>query len=104
MDKDTGYATEIDLGGVTVPSGDGLVLKGETLYVVQNFANAIAVFALSPDFSAATFTRYLFDGDLRIPSTADSFGPWFYAVNARFDVCFPGPCLSEDFDIVRVDQ
>ena len=104
VDKETGYATEIDLGGVTVPSGDGLVLKGETLYVVQNFANAIAVFTLSPDFSAATFTGYLFDGDLRIPSTADTFGPWLYVVNARFDACFPGPCPTEDFDIVRVDQ
>ena len=104
VDKDTGYATEIDLGGVTVPSGDGLVLKGETLYVVQNFANAIAVFTLSQDFSAATLTGYLFDSDLRIPSTADSFGPWLYTVNARFDVCFPGPCPAEDFDIVRVDQ
>ena len=104
VDKETGYATEIDLGGVTVPSGDGLVLKGETLYVVQNFANAIAVFTLSPDFSAAAFTGYLFDGDLRIPSTADTFGPWLYVVNARFDACFPGPCPTEDFDIVRVDQ
>jgi len=104
VDKDTGIATEIDLGGVTVPSGDGLVLRGETLYVVQNFANAIAVFTLSPDFSAATLTGYLTDSDLRIPSTADSFGPWLYTVNARFDVCFPGPCPDVDFDIVRVDQ
>ena len=104
VDKDTGYAAEIDLGGATVPSGDGLVLRKETLYVVQNFANAIAVFTLSPDYSAATLTGYLFDSDLRIPSTADSFGPWLYAVNARFDVCFPGPCPTEDFDIVRVDQ
>jgi hypothetical protein len=104
VDKDTGYATELDLGGVTVPSGDGLVLKGEMLYVVQNFANAIAVFTLSPDFSAATLTGYLIDSDLRIPSTADSFGPWLYAVNARFDICFPGPCPPVDFDIIRVDQ
>jgi len=106
VDPDTGFATEIDLGGFTVPSGDGLVLRGKTLYVVQNFANAIAVFTLSPDYSAATFTGYLADEDLRIPSTADSFGPWLYAVNARFDVCFPMEyCPPDtDFDIVRVDQ
>ena len=106
VDPATGFATEIDLGGSGVESGDGLILRGKTLYVVQNFANAIAVFKLSPDYSAATFTGYLTDDDLRIPSTADSFGPWLYAVNARFDICMPGTCdpTGLDFDIVRIDQ
>lgn len=104
VDPDTGFATEIDLEGVIVPTGDGLVLRGKTLYVVQNFLNAIAVFTLSPDYSAAALTGYLTDSDLRVPSTADLFGPWLYAVNARFDVCFPGPCPFLEYDIVRVDQ
>jgi hypothetical protein len=106
VDPDTGFAAEIDLGGVTVQTGDGLVLRDKTLYVVQNFANAIAVFTLSPDYSAATFSGYLADSDLRIPSTADLFGPWLYAVNARFDVCVPGLCdpTGMDFEIVRVEQ
>ena len=106
VDPATGYATEIDLGGSSVPTGDGLVLRGKTLYVVQNFAEGIAVFTLSPDYSTATFTGYLADDDLRIPSTADSFGPWLYAVNARFDICPPPTCdpTGLDFDIVRVEQ
>ncbi|MGB5630337.1 MAG: hypothetical protein WBM45_15810 [Woeseiaceae bacterium] len=110
VDPDTGFATEIDLGGVTAQFGDGLVLRGKTLYVVQNFVapfqppGQIAVFTLSPDFSAATLTGYLTDSDLRVPSTADLFGPWLYAVNARFDVCFPGPCPDVEYEIVRVDQ
>ncbi len=104
VDPDTGVATEIDLGGDIVPTGDGLVLRGKTLYVVQNFLNAIAVFTMSPDFSTATLTGYLVDSDLNTPSTADSFGPWLYAVNARFFDCFPGPCPGLEYDIVRVDQ
>jgi DNA-binding beta-propeller fold protein YncE len=106
VDPDTGYATEIDLGGVTVPFGDGLVLRGKTLYVVQNFENAVAVFKLSPDYSAATFTEYLTDEDLRTPATAGLFGPWLYTTNPRFDVCIPLQCdpSSFDFEIVRVDQ
>ena len=92
VDPDTGLATEIDLGGASVPFGDGLVLRGKTLYVVQNFANAIAVFTLSPDYSAATFKGHLTDEDFRIPATAAAFGPWLYATNGRFDVCFPGIC------------
>lgn len=106
VDPDTGLATEIDLGGTSVPFGDGLVLRGKTLYVVQNFANAIAVFTLSPDYSAATFTGLLEDDDFLIPATADAFGPWLYATNGRFDVCFPGLCDPTflDFEIVRVDR
>jgi hypothetical protein len=106
VDPLTGYATEIDLGGVSVPSGDGLVLRGKTLYVVQNFANAIAVFTLSPDYSTASLRGYLADTDLRIPATADLFGPWLYTTNPRFDDCPPLICdpSSLDFEIVRVDQ
>jgi hypothetical protein len=104
VNPDTGYATEIDLGGDIVPTGDGLVLRGKTLYVVQNVTNAIAVFAMDSEFSTAAFTGYLFDSDLNTPSTADVFGPWLYAVNARFFDCFPGPCPGLEYDIVRVDQ
>ena len=106
VDPETGFATRIDLGGESVPFGDGLVLRGKTLYVVQNFANEIAVFTLSPDFSTATLEQRLTDTDLDIPATADLFGPWLYAVNARFDICMPGFCdpTGLEFDIVRVDQ
>jgi DNA-binding beta-propeller fold protein YncE len=112
VDPDTGFATKIDLGGITVPAGDGLVLRGKTLYVVQNFIptatlfNQISVFTLSPDYTSAKLTRVLTKDDPFVPSTADLFGPWLYAVNARFDVCFPLTCdpTPFEFDIVRVDQ
>lgn len=104
VDPNTGYATLIDLGGVTLPTGDGLILSGKTLYVVQNALNAIAEFKMSPDYSAATLTRYINDSDFRVPSTADLFGPWLYAVNARFFDCFPGPCPGVEYEIVQVDR
>jgi len=34
VDPDTGEASAIDLGGDAVPNGDGLLLRGHTLYVV----------------------------------------------------------------------
>lgn len=104
VDPETGYASEIDLKGASVPFGDGLILRGQTLYVVQNLPSQIAVFTLSPDSAAATLTGYLTDSDLLVPSTADLFGPWLYAVNARFLECFPGPCADLEYDIVRIDQ
>ena len=36
VDKTTGVATEISTGGVSVANGDGLELRGSTLYVVRN--------------------------------------------------------------------
>ena len=110
VDPDTGVASEIDLGAVIVPTGDGLVLRGKTLYVVQNFvspiAGQIAVFTLSPDYTDATLTRVLTVDGPFVPSTADLFGPWLYAVNARFNDCFPMEYCPPDtqFDIVRVEQ
>ena len=76
VDPDTAIATEIDLGGIEVPYGDGLVLRGETLYVVQNLINQVSVFTLSSDYSAATYTHSLTSGGFDTPSTADLFGPW----------------------------
>jgi sugar lactone lactonase YvrE len=104
VDPDTGYATEIDLGGHNVQTGDGLVLSGKTLYVVQNSPSRIAAFTMNPTYSAATLIEHLVDSDLDSPSTADSFGPWLYAVNAKFFDCFPGPCPTTEYEIVRVDK
>jgi hypothetical protein len=36
VDPSTGDSALIDLGGASVPTGDGILLKGSTLYVMQN--------------------------------------------------------------------
>lgn len=106
VDPDTGVATEIDLGGVGVPFADGLVLRGKTLYVVQNLVNQVSVFTLNPDYSVATYTHSLTGGGLDTPSTADLFGSWLYAVNARFLDCMPLEYCppTTEFNVVRVDE
>ena len=52
INPNTGATHLIDLGGATLMNGDGLLLHGKTLYVVQNQNNRIAVVA-SPRTSAA---------------------------------------------------
>lgn len=113
VDPDTGLATAINLGGMLVPFGDGLILKGRTLYVVQNFhtpfnsPGQITVFKMDEDYTAATLMSVLGADEPFVPSTAIAFGPWLYAVNARFDECMPAVCDPTDkdiFEIVRVDQ
>lgn len=101
VDPDSGDAQAIDLGGDTVMSGDGLVRKGHTIYVVQNFLNQIAAVELADDFSSGVIVDRITDPAFRIPTTADVLGSHLYAVNARFDVA-PGP--DTEYEIVRVQR
>lgn len=106
VDPLTGEAAEIDLGGASVPFGDGLVLDGFDLYVVQNLLNQIAVVELTSDLTAGAVTGTLTSPDFRIPSTAAAFGSSLYAVNARFDVAPPtGPADPDlEFEVVQVPK
>jgi sugar lactone lactonase YvrE len=103
VDPETGVTSEIDLGGGAVPAGDGILLDGRDLYVVQGFLNQIAVVRLSPDLSSGAIARVITDPAFRIPSTVDEFGSSLYAVNARFDVAPPpAPAPGVKFEVVRV--
>jgi sugar lactone lactonase YvrE len=89
IDPATGVATAISLGSESVPNGDGILLTGKTLYVVQNQNNQVAVIALTHGFASGRVVTRLTDGDLSVPTTIDDFGRRLYAVNARFGV--PNP-------------
>ena len=101
VDPETGEATLIDLGGATVPNGDGILLQGKTLYVVQNRLNQIAVVELNSDFTEGTIVDTITHEAFDIPTTIARFGDSLYAVNARFGS--PPPVGTED-DIVRVPR
>lgn len=101
VDRDTGAAAEIDLGSGNVISGDGMLIDGKTIYVVQNFLNQISVVDLSSDFSSGIVSDVITDSDFMIPTTVAEFGNSLYAVNARFDVP-AGPLV--EYDVVRVDK
>jgi sugar lactone lactonase YvrE len=100
VDPATGVATQIDLGGETVPNGDGLVLQGKTLYVVQNQSNQIGVVSLSPDLSAGTVGTPISSSYFDVPTTAFVFGNSLYAVNAKFNTPPPGT----EYEVVRVPR
>jgi sugar lactone lactonase YvrE len=84
IDPKTGATKLIDLGGATLPNGDGILLHGRTLYVVQNQLDKIAVVTLNPSLTRGAVTREITDDDFDVPTTIDKFGKWLYAVNARF--------------------
>lgn len=86
VDPLSGVSRRIDLGAETVLNGDGILLEGQTLFVVQNRLNQVAVIDLSADFATGTvrtrITNPLFD----VPTTLTAAGTGLYAVNARFGV------------------
>lgn len=99
VDPDSGDAQLIDLGGDSVPNGDGILLHGKKLYVVQNFLNQIAVVRLDREYTSGSIVDTLTNPDFRIPTTVARFGSSLYAVNARFDT----PATPDtEYEIVRV--
>jgi sugar lactone lactonase YvrE len=98
VNPQTGAATLIALGGESVPNGDGLLLTGKTLYVVQNRNNQVAVIALSSNLASGRVVTRLTDPDFDVPTTMDDFGRRLYAVNARFGTSDPS---TADYAVVQ---
>jgi sugar lactone lactonase YvrE len=85
----TNTIVPVDLGGATLPNADGLLLRGKTLYVVQNRLNRVAVVELSPDGLSGDITRFItqpFASNplVQVPTTIAAFGNALYAVTAGF--------------------
>lgn len=109
VDPASGEATAVSLtfadgldASLSLFAGDGLVLAGHTMYVVQNNFNQIAKIELDPGYTSGMVTEVITDGDFQVPTTAAQFGSHLYAVNARFDVPSPGPDTT--YDIVQVGR
>lgn len=103
VDPATGEATLIELEGGTATNGDGLILRGNKLFVVQNFLNQVSVFAVDAELTHGRLGAVLTTPNFRIPTTAAAFGDAIYAVNARFDQVSPGTATPDDeFEVVRV--
>ena len=102
IDAATGAVREITLaGGESVPNGDGILLTGKRLYVVQNTDNRVAVIALAPNFASGRVVTRLSDPDFRVPTTIDDHGRRLYAVNAKFGVAGPGTAPYEVVQLAK---
>jgi sugar lactone lactonase YvrE len=95
----TGVAHLIALGSESVPNGDGILLDGKRLYVVQNQLNRIAVIRLSANLASGRVVTRLTNPNLAVPTTIDDHGKRLYAVNARFGTPNPG---SAAYQVVQL--
>jgi sugar lactone lactonase YvrE len=99
IDPRDGDTDEIELAGGDLVNGDGLLLHGRTLYVVQNRLNQVAVVRLDRDLDEATITGLLTDADFDVPTTLAKKGGFLWTVNARFTT---PPTPDTEYDVVRV--
>jgi sugar lactone lactonase YvrE len=84
VDSGTGHADVVDLGGYRLANGDGMLLEGCTLYVVQNRLNRIAVLHLDRRGTRGHLARTITDPRFDVPTTAARFRDRLYLPNARF--------------------
>ena len=84
VDPATGFARAIDLGTANVVNGDGLVLRGRKLYVVENFSNQVVVVKLNHDDTTGQIVQTVTSPDFDIPATGVLQGNDIIVTNARF--------------------
>lgn len=101
VDPATGFATAVDLGGVPLTNGDGLLVEGRTLYVVQNRLNLVGVVELAADGLSGEYVDQLKNPAFDVPTTIASYGNSLYLPNARFGTP-PGP--ETEYSANRVER
>ncbi|HYX92331.1 MAG TPA: hypothetical protein VE782_12275 [Myxococcaceae bacterium] len=90
VDPSTGVTQQIDLGGETVMNGDGILLDGHRLWVVQNQNKLLTLIRLQPDLGSGVVEGRFTDETLDVPTTAARAGNRIILVNARFGTPSPG--------------
>jgi sugar lactone lactonase YvrE len=101
VDPETGVARVVDLGGVTLEGGDGLLVVGRTLYVVQGQTNTVAVVRLNAAGTSGELVEQRTDPHFQFPTTIARFGKGLYLPNARFDIA---PTPDTEYSVVRIDR
>ena len=85
IDVATKAVSAIDTAGADLSGADGLVLDGNTLYVVRQTAVEIATVQLSDNMTRGTVTARFKDPMLAWPATAVKTGDELVVVNTQFN-------------------
>ena len=101
VDERSGQADVIEQDGQALVAGDGLVLEGRTLYVVNGAGgDEVVELRLAADEGSTTFVRELTDPELDRPTTGALIDGALYVVNGRFAVA--GDPQTENY-VTRLD-
>jgi Cu-Zn family superoxide dismutase len=81
---DSRHIREVDLGGTRVVNADGIVLRGNTLWVVQNFSRQITELRLGGRFTAGTVRDVVATPPTRTFTTAKLARGQLLVVDSQF--------------------
>lgn len=84
IDLSTGGVTRIDTGGADFSNGDGILLEGQTLYVVRNQQELIVPVNLSADYASGTVGEPFTSPSFTYPTTIAGYDGRLLAVNSQF--------------------
>jgi len=101
IDPHTGVTRTVDLGGYLLTNGDGLLVLGRKLYVVQNQLNLVAVFRLGWRGTSGVLLRTVTHPAFDVPTTIAAKGRWLYLPNARFST---PPTPDTTYTAVRIKR
>ncbi|MEU3167200.1 superoxide dismutase [Streptosporangium sp. NPDC006930] len=99
VNPSTGVATLVDIGTESLAGGDGLLLEGRTLHVVQNRLNLLTSLSLDRAATSGKVVRKLVDERFDVPTTVASFRDRLYLPNARFTTT---PTPTTPYNVVAV--
>lgn len=102
IDTTTKEVNLVDTGGADLTNGDGLLLDGQTLYVVRNQQELIVPVELSADFSSGTAGEPFTDESFMYPTTIAQNGTNLLAVNSQFDARETGNPPELPFNVSSV--
>jgi sugar lactone lactonase YvrE len=89
VDPRSGASKNIDLGGETVTNGDGILLDGKNLWVLQNRDNLLTLVRLKSDLGSGEVVERFTDETFDVPTTLAKAGNRLAIVNARFGTPSP---------------
>ncbi|WP_214416169.1 SMP-30/gluconolactonase/LRE family protein [Sphaerisporangium fuscum] len=80
----SGRTRRVNLHGESLREGDGLLLRGRTLFAVQNRLDAVAVLRLNAAGTDGRVVRRVSSPRFDVPATVAAFRSRLYLPNARF--------------------
>lgn len=83
VDPATGAATRVDLAGSSLPSGDGMLRVGSTLYVTLGLGNTMAVVRLDARGGKGVVVERISLHEFDIPTAVAAYSDHLVVVNSR---------------------
>jgi DNA-binding beta-propeller fold protein YncE len=99
INTETKEIVPVDIGGATFPNGDGVWMRGNTFFILQNSRAIINEVRLQPEQATGTLVSQTTDPSLHVPTSLVGARGRMLLVNSQFDKRGPGLVPSLPFTV-----